>query len=147
MIWIFALLAVLAGALIPLQAGLNASLRSAVGNPIFAALTNFTVGLTLLLSYAFGSRMDWPSVAQLTKVPWWNFVGGAMGACLVMSGVLFSHRLGAAAFVACIIVGQLSSSVVIDHFGVVGFQQHSVNGMRLLGILLLAAGAYLIRTH
>lgn len=70
-----------------------------------------------------------------------------MGACLVLSGVLFSHRLGAASFMACIIVGQLTSSVVLDHFGWVGFQQHSVSATRLAGIVLLGLGAYLIRVY
>ena len=145
MIWLFAALAVLAGALIPLQAGVNASLRAAVANPIFAAVVNFTVGGALIVAYAFASRMDWPSGAVLARVPWWCFVGGAMGACLVLSGVLFSHRLGAASFMACIIVGQLTSSLVLDHFGWVGFQQHAVTWPRLAGIGFLALGAYLVR--
>ena len=147
MIWIFAALAVLVGALIPVQAGANASLKNAVNNPIFAAIVNFVVGVSLLTAYGLVSRMDWPPVGALTKIPWWCFVGGAMGACLVLSGVLFAHRLGAASFMACIIVGQLTSSVVLDHFGWIGFQQHSVNFTRLLGIGLLGIGAYIIRTH
>ncbi len=147
MLWIFATLAVLAGALVPIQAGANATLRNAVGSPIFAAIVNFTIGGLLLLLYALGSRMEWPTGAMLGKIPLWCFVGGAVGACWVLAGVLFAHRLGAAAFVACIIVGQLTASVALDHFGWIGFQQHAVNGMRVLGVGLLGLGAYLIRTH
>ncbi len=50
-----------------------------------------------------------------------------MGALLVLSGVTLAHRLGAATFAACIIVGQLTASVIVDHFGWVGFQQHSIS--------------------
>jgi len=147
MVWIYVLLVVLAGTLIPLQAGINATLRLSAGHPVLAAITNFSVGWAVLVSYALATRVTLPSAAQLSKAPWWSWIGGMMGACLVLAGVTLSHRLGAATFVALIIVGQLSSSVLLDHFGLVGFEQHSANPMRLLGVALLGLGAYLIRTH
>jgi transporter family-2 protein len=147
MTWLLILAVVAAGALIPLQAGINASLRGALNSPLFAAVTNFTVGGLLLASYALVSRSPLPALADAAKAPWWNWVGGSMGAMLVLTGVVLSHRLGAATFVACIILGQLASSVLLDHFGLAGFSQHSVNGMRIFGLVLLAAGVYVIRTH
>ncbi|MCB9383082.1 MAG: DMT family transporter [Bryobacterales bacterium] len=147
MAWLLILTVVAAGALIPLQAGVNASLRSALNSPIFAAITNFTVGGLLLVAYAVASRQPFPAMADAAKAPWWNWVGGSMGAMLVLTGVLLSHRLGAATFVACIILGQLASSVLLDHFGLAGFAQHPVNSMRLLGLALLGVGVYVIRTH
>ncbi len=147
MTWLLILAAVAAGALIPLQAGINASLRGALNSPIFAAITNFTVGGVLLASYALLSRSPAPAFAEVAKAPWWNWVGGSMGAMLVLTGVLLSHRLGAATFVACIILGQLVSSVLLDHFGLAGFAHHAVNPMRVLGLGLLAAGVYVIRTN
>jgi transporter family-2 protein len=68
-----------------------------------------------------------------------------MGATLVLSGVMLSHRLGAATFIGCVILGQLAASVTLDHFGLVGFPQHSVTVPRLAGLCLLATGVYLIR--
>jgi len=147
MVWILILVAVFAGSLIPVQAGINASLRTAVSSPIFAALTNFTVGGLLLAAYLLVSRAELPPLHVLQKAPWWCWLGGAMGAFLVMTGVLTAHRLGAATFIACIIVGQLSASVVLDHFGWVGYAEHPVSLARVAGVGLLAAGAYLIRTH
>lgn len=142
---VYLLLAVLAGSLLPLQAGINASLRTFLQHPMLAAITNFLVGLTLLVTCAAAMRVPLPTAAQIAQAPWWSWVGGSMGATLVLSGVLLSHRLGAATFVACIILGQLSASVALDHFGLVGFPQHSVTAPRVLGLCLLAAGVYLIR--
>ena len=147
MTWLLILVVIAAGALIPLQAGINASLRSSLSSPIFAAVTNFTVGGLLLASYALLSRTPLPSMAEAARAPWWNWIGGTMGAGLVLTGVLLSHRLGAATFVACIILGQLTSSVLLDHFGLAGFSQHALSPMRVLGLGLLAAGVYVIRTH
>ncbi len=139
-------LAALAGALIPLQAGINASLRNYFPHPIFAAITNFLVGFTLLSVAAVTMRAQPPAWAAIAKVPWWCWLGGSMGACLVLSGVFLSHRLGAATFVACVILGQLTASVVCDHFGLVGFEVHQANLQRVVGIAVLIGGVVLIRT-
>ena len=142
---LFALLAVAAGCLLPVQAGINASLRLSLGHPIVAAVTNFTVGLSLLVGYAAAAQVKLPAVAQIAKTPWWCWVGGSMGALLVLSGVVLSHRLGATTFAACIILGQLVASVTVDHFGWVGFPQHAFSFQRLAGLVLLATGVLLIQ--
>ena len=144
MLWFMALLAVSVGFLLPLQAGVNASLRIALNSPVLAAMGNFTVGGLLVLAYAVFSRTAAPTASELARVPLWCWLGGVCGACLVFSGVLLSHRLGAATFTACILLGQLSASVVVDHFGLVGFAQHSINGPRLLGVGMMLGGALLI---
>lgn len=146
MVLLFAALATLAGSLIPLQAGINATLRQQLGNPLAAAIVNFLVGLSLLFVFAGATRMGLPGLAQVAKTPWWCWLGGLMGASLVLAGVFLSHRLGAAAFVACFILGQLTSSVVVDHFGLAGYTAHAANLQKLGGVGLLALGAWLIRT-
>jgi len=142
---LFLLLAVAAGSLLPIQAGVNTSLRMALSNPVLAAIVNFVVGLALLTGYAAASRIPLPSRPQVSAVPWWCWLGGAMGASLVLAGITLSRQLGAATFVAAIIVGQLSASVLLDHFGLVGYQQHSLSLQRLLGLALLVAGVFFVR--
>ena len=142
---IFVLLAVAAGSLLPIQAGVNASLRLALSHPVLAAITNFSVGLSVLLGYAAVAQIRLPVASQLAAAPWWCWLGGCMGALLVLSGVTLAHHLGAVTFAACIIVGQLTASVSVDHFGWVGFPQHSITPQRAAGLLLLAAGVFLIR--
>jgi transporter family-2 protein len=138
--------AALAGALVPIQAGVNASLRNFLPHPVFAAMTNFLVGLTLLTISALAMRATPPSMQVLAKVPWWCWIGGSMGAALVLSGIFLSHRLGASTFVACVILGQLTASVACDHFGLVGFPVHHVSLQRVIGLAVLAGGVVLIRT-
>jgi transporter family-2 protein len=143
---LFVLLAALAGTLIPVQAGVNASLRGFLPHPVFAAIANFLVGLAILAIAALTMQAAPPSFQAIGKVPWWCWLGGPMGAYLVLAGVTLSHRLGAATFVACIILGQLTASVICDHFGLVGFPVHPAGLQRILGIGLLAGGVVLIRT-
>lgn len=143
---LFVILAALAGTMVPLQAGINASLRGFFPHPIFAAITSFLVGFTILSIAALTMQATPPSWQTIAKVPWWCWLGGSMGACLVLSGIFLSHRLGAGTFVACVILGQLTASVIIDHYGLVGFPVHHVSLQRILGIGLLAGGVVLIRT-
>jgi bacterial/archaeal transporter family-2 protein len=143
---LFVILAALAGMLVPVQAGINASLRGFLPHPVFAAITNFLVGLAILAIAALTMQAGPPSLQTIAKVPWWCWAGGSMGACLVLSGIFLSHRLGAGTFVACIILGQLTASVICDHYGLVGFPVHHVNLQRVLGLGLLAGGVVLIRT-
>ncbi len=145
MVLLFLLLAVLAGSLIPLQAGVNASLRAFMPHPVLAAVTNFVVGLTALTIVAIFMRTGLPASAQISKAPWWCWVGGTMGACLVLSGVFLSHRLGATTFFACVILGQVAASVVCDHFGLVGYSVHHVSWLRVGGLALLGGGVWLVR--
>ncbi len=69
MIWPYLLLAVVAGAMIPFQAGINAQLARYVGSPIGSALVSFLVG-TLALAVVFTiQRRPLPTLAKLGEAP------------------------------------------------------------------------------
>jgi bacterial/archaeal transporter family-2 protein len=54
-------------------------------------------------------------------------------------------RLGAATLVAGILAGQAVASLLVDHFGWVGFDENPVTPGRLAGMALVAAGVALVR--
>ena len=58
---------------------------------------------------------------------------------------LFGGSFGAATFIASTIAGQVLVSIMLDHFGVVGFAARPVTAPRLLCALLLIAGVLLVR--
>jgi bacterial/archaeal transporter family-2 protein len=43
------------------------------------------------------------------------------------------------------VAGQLGASLVIDHFGLVGYAVRPIGISRLAGALLVAAGVYLVQ--
>ena len=55
-----------------------------------------------------------------------------------------ARELGAVTLTALVVVGQLVCSVVLDHFGLLGFELHAASAGRLLGCGLLVAGLALI---
>jgi transporter family-2 protein len=77
-------------------------------------------------------------------VPWWGWIGGAVGAGYVASTVAAAPRLGALNLFAAVIFGQLLCSVLLDHFGVL-YQEHGLNAGRIAGVILLGTGVVLVR--
>lgn len=144
-IWGSLVLAIVAGAMIPFQAGVNVQLATWIGGPIRAALVSFVVGTLALLALALAFTRGMPSGAKLAEMPWWLWLGGFVGALYVYGSIVTAPRLGAVTLVAAIIAGQLLASVVIDQYGWVGFEEHPVTPGRLVGLVLLAAGVALVR--
>ena len=62
----------------------------------------------------------------------------------MVSTIIAGPRLGAAALLALVVLGQLATSLLVDHFGWLGFPQHPLTPLRLLGALLLFGGMLLI---
>lgn len=145
MVWLYLLVCLVAGALMPLQAGVNAQLARWVGHPVTASLVSFAVGTLALLAYTLTLRPQLPAHSSLADAPWWVWVGGLLGAVFVTAAAAFAPRLGAATFISVTIAGQVLVSVLLDHFGVVGFAARPVTALRLVGALLLVAGVMLIR--
>jgi bacterial/archaeal transporter family-2 protein len=143
--WAYLAFAFAAGAMLPIQFGVNAQLARWVESPLRASLVSFAVGTLVLLVAALPLLRGWPGPERLGAAPWWVWVGGALGAFYVLGSIVTAPRLGAVTLVALILAGQAAASLVIDHFGWVGFPEHAVTPGRVLGVALLAAGVVLVR--
>jgi Uncharacterized protein conserved in bacteria len=141
------LTALVAGALMPVQAGVNARLREFLGDPIIASLVSFTVGTVALLGYVLVTRTPWPSMAAAASAPAWSWFGGALGAFFVAVSVVLAFKLGATGLMAWIIAGQLIASVLLDHTGAIGFAVREISWQRVAGVLLLLGGAVLVNEY
>ncbi|MEM1423740.1 MAG: DMT family transporter [Planctomycetota bacterium] len=141
-------LAVGAGMLIPVQAGFNSTFKDYAGHPLYGALANFTVGLIVLILIASGfvlaKQATLPTASNIAQAPWWSWLGGLCGATLVFSAIVAVRPLGAAGLVACLVTGQLVSSVVVDHNGWLGVPRSPVSPVRLAGVALLVLGLTLV---
>lgn len=134
-----------AGAAIAAQAGINANLARALGSPVLAALASFVIGTLLLALLAVAMRTPLPAAEVVRAAPWWVWTGGLLGAFFIFTAVVAAPRVGAASFLALVIAGQLSASLVLDHFGLLGFAERAATPLRILGAGLLAIGALMVR--
>src|SRR5687768_14912185 len=111
-------LALLSGALIPVQAAANAALSKALhGNVPFAALTLFlvAVGATAVVLVVAGAPV--PAAAELRAAPWWSYTGGLIVAFYVLTITFLAPRLGVGSAIALVVTGQVLAALAIDHFG------------------------------
>jgi transporter family-2 protein len=139
------LLAVAAGVLLPVQAGLNAQLRTVIGSPVAAALISFLVGTAGLAVVALALRTPLPLQTAWAAAPWWQWTGGLIGGVYVLASIVLAPRLGAATLVAAVVAGQMLSSLILDQYGMVGFTVHPISPIRLVGAVLVIVGVILIQ--
>jgi transporter family-2 protein len=139
------LLALAVGVLLPVQAGVNAQLRSAVGSPLTAALVSFLVGTAGLVTAVVIFRTPMALRGAWVDSPWWQWVGGLIGALYVIATIVLAPRLGAATLVAAVVAGQMIASLLLDQYGLLGFPTHPINGLRVLGAGLVIVGVILVQ--
>ncbi len=141
------LIVILVGTLPPTQAGVNATLSQYHGHPLWGALTNTLVAsLTLGLAVVI-LRVPAAGLRSLAEAPAWSWLGGLMGATMVLSAIILAPRLGAAAYVCAMVVGTVTASILIDHFGWVGFAEHPATTWRVLGGALVISGMVLVQMN
>ena len=143
---LWGVMGVFAGAMIALQAPLNAQLARALGSPIAAAAVSFVAGaaalviVTTILLATSGTALTWRGTA-----PWLFVAGGILGAVFVTCSIVLTPKLGAAALLGFAVTGQLIAGLVMDHYGWIGLATREVSPGRLIGTGLLIAGAVLVR--
>ena len=143
--WLLALFALAAGTCIPTQAGINAQLSLWTRSPVLAAAISFLVGTTVLFAYIVATRLPPPAWRTAVEQPWWLWSGGILGAFFVAVTIYLAPRLGATNMLAWLLAGQMLAALALDHFGALGFPHHPLSLGRAVGVLLLIAGAFMVR--
>jgi transporter family-2 protein len=138
------ILALIGGAVLPIQGAVNALLRGDLRSPVAAGLISFavaTVAMALLLVPVVrlqnGAK---PDLGALSKVPWWGWLGGLCGAIYVTTVFTAIPLIGAAVVVGVTVAGQQVVSVLFDRYGLMRLPRRPVTATRLAGVTLLLAG-------
>ena len=127
-----------------LQVAMNSRMRAFAAGPFGAALLSFVVGTAALALVLLLFRAPWPGPA-LGQAPFWTWFGGLMGALYVLGAVLIAPRIGPGPLLALVVTGQMSAALLLEHFGWLGTVHHPVSWVRILGVVLIIAGAALVR--
>jgi transporter family-2 protein len=141
---IFPALALLTGALIPLQAGTNAVFSKSVGNPLLTGLMVFIVGLVGMLVLLLVSKTALPTPQQLTAAPVVGYLGGLIVATYVVMITVLVPLIGVGPAIRLIVTGQILCAVAIDHFGFFNVAVRAVSLTRVAGLLLMVGGVCLV---
>ena len=146
---VYALLAAGAGACIALQASANSRFRANLGDHpqmgLYAAFFSICGTIVTAVAAMLVIRPPAPSPGRLGQTEWWNWIGGPLGALIVLAGAALVSELGAALCIALVVGGQLLGSLVLDHFALMGLSQQSITPGRVLGAVLVVAGVLCVK--
>ncbi|HMQ02413.1 MAG TPA: DMT family transporter [Pyrinomonadaceae bacterium] len=145
--YLYILIALIAGAMMPTQAATNDRMAAFVDGPILAAFISFFVGTVALFIYMLLAGVSLSSLSGVRDAPAVAWAGGLLGAFFVAAAVTLVPKLGVAMTFSLIIAGQMIVTLVIDHFGLLGVPVKEVSILRICGILLITAGVVLIRRY
>ena len=131
------------GGLIALQAPINSQLGRTVGT-FQGALVSFVLGTIVLAMIAAFAKGGFGTIADAKGLSWYYLTGGVLGAIYVTTVLVTVRSLGAGPVVAATIAGQLSASLVVDQLGILGVEKDPITAVKVVGVVLLAAGVFLI---
>nr|WP_321411572.1 DMT family transporter [uncultured Carboxylicivirga sp.] len=142
--WQWMLIALVSGAFLPIQAGLNTKLGKTIESPVYASLVSFAVGVIALTLFVILTKQEiaWNGFKSAPSYVW---LGGILGAFYVTAIILSFPRIGPAMTFGLVIAGQMLIAVLLDHFNILVAQQHSINIWRIVGVMLIVGGVILIR--
>lgn len=130
-----------AGIAVAVQPSVNARLAQKVGI-IESACISFAVGTVVLLALLLVSGRG--NLKGVGETVWWEWTGGVLGAFFVAMIIVVVPRIGSAAAMTVVIAAQVTTGLLLDHFGAFGLRQIPLDLKRSLGCVLLLAGVALI---
>lgn len=138
------LLVLAAGLSQPAQVAMHAKLAKTGGSPFLAAIASSATALLIAIGLwlASGSR---GSFAQLAGAPWWAWLPGFVGVLVIVGGLLALPLSGVALVIAVMVFGQLTASLVVDHFGWLEVKRQPINAWRVAGVLTMFVGVLLMQ--
>ena len=132
-----------AGSILTIQSTMNAVLGERLGfsgSLFILTVTSALVGLLLIIFF--------PSAANLHNLPgkseWYLYLGGVLGVAVMMAPIFLIPKIGSTITFTALMVGQMSLSLIFDHFGLFSMPRIEATLPRVLGVILLIVGAYLV---
>lgn len=142
---LFWLAAIVAGISNPLQSASNSELLKRMEAPIVAAFTVYLIASTcLLVAIPFVGFPLRSAVGKLAGAPWWLVLGGLCNVTFLLASLTVTKKLGSGTFTTLVVVSAVVTSVILDHFGLLGLEQRALTPLRAGGCALAIAGVVLI---
>lgn len=125
-----------------MQIAVQGRLGDRVGS-LEAVTTAAVVGCAVALVALLVARRSLAGVGDAVAGPKWQLLGGVMSVFIVLAITVAGPRIGIVATTAFLIAAQFGLAALIDRYGWFGVEQVPVTWARVLGIVLLVAGAAL----
>ena len=135
----------LMGIIMSIYLPMNSSVSRYIGSTITANVIFFTIALftVVVIFFIFG---EFKSLYRINEVPAYFYLPGFLSAFIILGTTFLIPHIGARKFFILLIAGQIVTSIVISHFGVLESPSDPISIKKMLGASLVIAGA-IISTH
>lgn len=144
---IYVAIGLMAGVAVPFLASINATFGQAIGNVWWASMVLCAVAFVTIGGVALATGSGLPGAAAFAGASWWHVTAGCFFTVYIVSMTFVAPRIGLGNAIVLVIVAQIVTAVVIDHFGLLGASVTPLDWKRALGIVFLVAGVLLARSQ
>lgn len=114
-----------------------------VGSPALANVPFFLIGATVsAIVFLLTQRPS--AVTKLAEVPPWLFLAGVVSGIVIVGTTALIPKIGPGAFFVLIVAGQVVMGAIVSHYGILESPVDPLSLKKLVGIVLVVGGAYLV---
>lgn len=139
----YKLLSAVTGILIAVMVAFNGILASHMGNYTSTVIIHIT-GLICISLVLIGSRQKFKPDRSIKS---YLYSAGAIGVFTVLFNNFSFNRLGASLTLAIGLLGQSVTSIVVDHFGLLGAKVVRLNRKKILGLVIICSGIVIMMLY
>lgn len=134
------LISILTGVVLSIMVVLNGDLGNATGNYISSVIIHFVglIGIIILLVVTKSK------IKNLKGIPFYMFSGGLIGILTVLFTNIGFTNLGVSLTVSLALLGQLVTSIVIDHFGYFNLEVNKFEKKKIIGLGIIILGIFIM---
>jgi len=143
----------LVGGGVPIDTAIGVQMGKAMGHGVRAAFLSYIMVFLCLLPLVLVSWLKAPKeplkepldqlhTTQEVPFRWWYLTGGILTAAAQTSALLLVPVIGNSLFFVCLVSGQLVSSLVIDHFGIL-VERKRLTRIKAMGVVIVFTGCIL----
>lgn len=148
-LWIWRMFGVVAGMLSAMQIAVNGYLGKVVESPVKASAISFVIGIICLGMVCIATSKQHHSAKttqnKTEKHPLWIWFGGILGGLYILANVTLSGKIGTGMTVIVLLIGATTGGLMVDHFAMFGSDKKPINAMKVIGVLVMIAGAVAIK--
>jgi transporter family-2 protein len=135
------LVAIIGGAVVTLQAQMIGLMDQQIGTleSVFITYVSGGVLIFVLLTILGGGNL-----AAWRNAPWYALTSGAMGLVIIGALSYTVPRLGLVPTFTVFVASQFIIGALLDHFGLLGAVVRPIDLSRLVGVIVLLVGVWLI---
>ena len=133
-------ISIFTGIILAIMISLNGQVSNIAGNYASSVIIHLVGLFGIILVLIFTKS----KVRNLKGIPFYMFTGGLIGILTVLFTNASFVGLGVSLTVSLSLLGQLVTSLIIDHFGYFNMPVNKFDKKKILGLVIIIAGIYVM---